>query len=183
MGAAEMKNVGLGFVSIVVLALSACSGKSNTTSSTSTTTTPSVSVAQALQALQANGTLPTLDTTSSLTGTDANSNGVRDDLDTYIAGLSDSATEKKALTQFAQAIQATMTVDTTNASALATASANLNRGVHCIWIVYPAGQPHIKVVLIEELSANTLARFTAYEKYNTARNGAVLPAISGNTCN
>ncbi|MEO6923282.1 MAG: hypothetical protein ABI142_05605 [Bryocella sp.] len=123
-----------------------------------------------------------MDTSNSLTGTDANGNGVRDDLDAYIAGLKDSPVQQKALTQLAQAIQATLSVDLTKSTALAAASLNINRGVTCVWQTYTADQ-HAKVQLVQELSINTLTRLNAYEKYNAARNGAVIPSLSGSTCN
>ena len=137
---------------------------------------------QQLQGLQANGTLPTLDVSSSLTGTDANGNGVRDDIDTYIAALPDTAVQKKALTQMAQALQMMLTVNTTSASALTAASLANNRAVTCVWSVYTSGQ-YNKVFTMQEITMDTMVRLKAYELYNAARNGAVVPSLTGSTCN
>lgn len=164
-----------------LLLLVACSG----TAPTIATPTPPItglSVPDTLRSLQASGALPTLDTSSTIAGPDTNSNGVRDDLDKFIAALPDTAAQQKALTQFAQAIQTMMTVDLTNPSAVSAASLANNRAVGCIWQSYSSGQ-HKKVLLIQEISVNTLTRLQAYEKYNAARNGAVIPSLAGSTCN
>jgi hypothetical protein len=164
---------------VLIAALAGCSGSGSSSSTTSSAQTP----AQTFQALQKSGALPTLDVSSTIAGTDANNNGVRDDLDAYIAALGDSTAGKSALTQLAGAIQGTMTVTTTNATAVTTASNTLNRAVNCVWTVYGKQQAHAKVMLMEELSVNTMPRLTAYEAYNSARNGASITLASGNTCN
>jgi hypothetical protein len=139
--------------------------------------------AQTFQALQESGTLPTLDVTQTVAGTDANNNGVRDDLDKYIAALPDTPAERNALTQTAQAIQSAMLVDPANAAGTASVSAGINRAVTCVWAVYPKGIQGQKVALIQELSVNTLVRLKAYEAYNASRNGTVVTRPTGNTCN
>jgi delta 1-pyrroline-5-carboxylate dehydrogenase len=171
-----------------LLLLTACSGTPPAAPATVTTTPPvttpstGLSVPDTLRSLQASGALPTLDTSTTVAGPDTNSNGVRDDLDKFIAALPDTAAQQKALTQFAQAVQTMMTVDLTSPSAVSAASVANNRAVGCIWQTYPSGQ-HKKVLLVQELSVNTLTRLQAYEKYNAARNGAVIPSLAGSTCN
>ena len=167
--------------------LVACSSSAPTAATTTPTPTPTPtpttqSVPDTLRNLQASGALPTLDLSITVSGPDSNNNGVRDDLDKFIAALPDSATQQKALTQFAQAVQTMMTVDLTNPSAVTAASLANNRAVSCIWQSYPSGQ-HKKVVLMQEISVNTFVRLKAYEKYNAARNGAVIPSLAGSTCN
>ncbi len=178
--AAALKAVGC----LPLLMLTACS-RSATTSTGTTTPTPAPttqSVPDTLRNLQATGALPTLDLSSTVSGPDTNNNGVRDDLDKFIAALPDTATQQKALTQFAQAVQTMMTVDLTSPPAVSAASLANNRAVSCIWQSYSSGQ-HKKVLLIQEISVNTLVRLKAYEKYNAARNGAVIPSLAGSTCN
>ena len=171
---------GRAVVSLSLVLLAGCSGKSTTPVAPIVPAT--TSVPDTLRSLQTSGVLPVLDTTATIVGTDANSNGVRDDLDTFIAAQPDSSVQRKALTQFAQAIQTMMTVDLGNPSAVSAASLANNRAVTCIWQSYTTNQ-HKKVVLMEELSVNTLIRLKAYEKYNAARNGAAIPSLSGPTCN
>ncbi|MEO6802998.1 MAG: hypothetical protein ABI197_07125 [Granulicella sp.] len=168
------------------LLLAGCSGTATPTPPpTVTPTTPpaaTASVPDTLRNLQASGALPTLDTSSTIAGPDTNVNGVRDDLDKFIAALPDTATQQKALIQFAQAVQVMMTVDLTSPSAISAASVANNRAIGCIWQSYSSGQ-HKKVLLVQELSVNTLTRLQAYEKYNAARNGAAIPSLAGSTCN
>jgi hypothetical protein len=142
-------------------------------------TTPSGTI----QSLQASGQLPVLDVTTSLTGTDADGDGVRDDLDKYIAALPDSAVQKKALLQLAAGIQATLSVDATSSTALSAASMALNRGDACVWQMYAGASPTLRVHTLEELTINTQPRLVAYEGYNAARTGATVTAPTGTVCN
>jgi hypothetical protein len=159
-----------------------CSGKPHTNSGDTSTPPPvTISVPQALAALQAQGKLPILDVSSSVAGTDADRNGIRDDIDKFVAGLPDSPAEKKALLQFAGTLQSSMTIDPADNNAVATVLLNSRRAIHCIWSVYPTGQ-HNKVLLIEEISANTLTRLIAYENYNKKISGTVISSVSGSTC-
>jgi hypothetical protein len=167
----------------IVFATTAFSVGCSHTSAPTTAAAAAATPLQTIQALQASGQLPMLDTSTSLTGTDSDQNGVRDDLDTYISGRKDTPVEKKALTQLAAAIQSTLTVDTTNASALAATSLALNRADTCIWQQYKGNNPSLQTHTMEELSINTQVRLVAYEAYNAARNGAAIVSISGNTCN
>jgi hypothetical protein len=164
---------------LLVLLLVGCSGNGAATLAPVTAANASDT---ALKQLQSQGKVPTLDVTTSVTGTDSDGNGVRDDIDKYIAGLSDSAAQKKALTQLAQAVQSTLTVDVTDPNALARISMALNRGDTCVWQQYTAGQT-AKALTIEEVTIDTSARLVAYEKYNAARHGATVAGISGSACN
>ena len=169
----KMMSRWLACLCVIPLAGVGCSGNSNSSQ------TP----AQVLQGLEASGDLPTLDITTSLTGTDADGNGVRDDLDKYVAGLADSSAEKKALIQEAQAIQASLVVDLTQQPQLLVVRTNMARAVNCVWTVYPKGEQHEKVALIQELSINTLTRLKAYEAFNSSQNGITQTLLDGSTCN
>jgi len=163
----------VGFVFLAVLA--GCGGGSSSSGS-------NAPVAQVLKQLQAQGKLPTLDTTDTIAGTDADGNGVRDDVDKFIAGLPDTADQKKALTQLAAAVQATMTVDTTDQSKLSAASMALNRGTACVFQQYSTTAAN-KAYLMEEVTVNTMIRLKAYELYNAARNGSTVALATGAVCN
>ena len=156
-----------------VSVLSACGGSKGSQ--------PSAEL-QALKAMQAAGTLPTLDVGSSVTGTDADGNGVRDDIDKIIAAQTASAAQKSALTQLAQGIQATLTVSVTDPAAVALVADKLNLAVACVWSVNDNAKAPGQVRLLEELTVNTLPRLTAYEQYNYARNGAVIVLPTGVAC-
>jgi hypothetical protein len=174
---------------LALLALAGCTGGSTapasspSNGSTGPTSSTNQSPSNTLRSLVAAGTLPTLDVTTSLGGTDADKNGIRDDLDKYIAALPDDGVQKKALLQLAAAVQTTLSVDPANASQVAAVSSSLNNAVSCTFQQYPGGNTaQNKAFLVEELTMNTLPRITAYEKYNSALNGAIITLPTGTVC-
>ena len=81
-----------------------------------------------LQAKVAGGELPTLDASSSVTGAHVNSDGVRDDIDTLIAAQTDTPAQKAALTQVAQSIQGTLTLNVSDSTAVTAAATGMRNG-------------------------------------------------------
>jgi hypothetical protein len=137
---------------------------------------------QVLQSLQATGVLPTLDTSSSVAGTDANQNGIRDDIDALIAGLPDTPAQQAALSQEARNLQTTLTVDTTNASDLNTLGTAIDRGVACVYLQYPSATAGDRLKWLQMMTANTPARIQAYLAFNQAMNGYVSHAATAGVC-
>jgi hypothetical protein len=135
-----------------------------------------------LQSLQAQGKLPSLDTNSSVSGIDANSNGVRDDLEAIIAAQGDSAAQKASEFQLAKALQVALLVDSANASATALAASGLNLAIACIWSNYSSDLASDKVKRLEQLTVNTMQRLTAYEGFNHAMDGTVMVEPKGVVC-
>jgi hypothetical protein len=144
----------------------------------------SPSVASAIANLENTGQLPSLDRSTSLTGPDSNGNGVRDDIEAYVASLPDSAAQKAALLQTAKALGAALTAggsatDNTTLQGVGTA---IGRAVHCIWTRYDSSVAGDRVTTIRNLVVNTQQRFTAYEQYNTKRSGTESRGPSGDSC-
>jgi hypothetical protein len=131
----------------------------------------------------ASGVLPTLDVTSSITGTDADNNGVRDDIDAIIAKQTDTSVQRAALTQFAQSIQATLTLDVTNQSAVANVATGVRKAVACLFTQYDATTAAARVNWLQEISINTLPRLQAYDQFNIAMNNSVTSLVKGAVCN
>lgn len=158
------------------------SGGSGTGGTGGGSSTPQT-IQSVLQAGMASGALPTLDVTTSVAGTDADGNGVRDDLDKFVAALPDTATQKKALVQLLSAVQLSLTVDATNATAVAGVANKLNNAVSCTFQVYPGGNTaQNRAFLMEELSVNTMPRIQAYQAYNNARNFTTTTLPTGTVC-
>ncbi len=132
-----------------------------------------------LDQAQASGQLPTLDLSTSVAGTDGDANGVRDDLDQVVAALPDSAAQRAALIQLARGLQGALTLDPTDAAAVASAASALNRAVACAWTAYAASAAPAKVALVQELSVNTMPRVAAYDRFNAAMDGTVTPNTTG----
>jgi CheY-like chemotaxis protein len=144
----------------------------------------SPTVEQQLQALEQAGTLPKLDITDSVTGTDGNANGVRDDVDKIIAAQPDTQVQRAALTQLAQSIQASLAGSSSDSAAVAATSSKMNLAVACIFLRYAdATQAAGQVRWLQEISVNTLPRLNAYEAFNHAMSGSVTHSATGAVCN
>lgn len=131
----------------------------------------------------ASGALPTLDVTASVTGTDVDNNGVRDDIDTIIAKQTDTSVQRAALTQFAQSIQATLTLDVTNQSAVAAAATGVRKAIACLFTQYDATTAADRLNWLQEITINTLPRLQAYDRFNIAMNNSVAALETGTVCN
>lgn len=131
-------------------------------------------VKQALEQLERSGELPVLDRTNSLAGTDANSDGVRDDIARHIDSKSDTPAQKKSLKAFSRTLSSAMTVNLSDTNALREVANGLNTTVSCIWKAYPSGSASAQVREIEKLTVNTRARYDAYMAFNAAMDGSVL---------
>jgi hypothetical protein len=170
----------------ILCTITACGGggsaASGTTGGSGTGTGTGETALQTLDRMQAQGLLPTLDVSTTISGTDADGNGVRDDIDRFIAAQSDTPTKKAALAQLAKSLQTTLTVDPSDRVALTSASSSVTRSVACIWSAYGRTQASAKVTTLEELTANTQQRFAAYDAYNAALNGTATTLPKGVVC-
>jgi translation initiation factor IF-1 len=115
--------------------------------------------------------LPALDRSADINGPDANNNGVRDDIEVWIASLSITETQKKAAMQSIRALQRTLVVDSTDRLALQSSSDQLAASAVCRGDVF-APNFHDGSSLkskIEAITANTHERARRYVDYNKAR--------------
>ncbi|MEJ0034961.1 MAG: hypothetical protein WDO68_02550 [Gammaproteobacteria bacterium] len=144
---------------------------------------PAPTTLSQLQADVASGVLPTLDLTASVTGTDTNGNGIRDDIEALIAKQSDLPLQRAALTQVAHSIQATLSLDPGNAGASATAAADMRKAIACLFVQYDASVASGRFHWIQEVSINTLTRLQAYDRFNISMNNSATPMATGAVCN
>jgi hypothetical protein len=125
--------------------------------------------------LEASGKLPVLDRSDSIAGTDANANGVRDDIERYIEKKPDTQPQKNSLKALSRALTKSMTIDTKDKNALRDVTNSINISTGCIWKTYGTGAVASPLGdEIEKLTVNTRRRYDAYMKYNSAMNGAVI---------
>jgi len=161
------------FALLSVIVLTGCDG------------TPSTGASD-LAALDRNGSLPIINRDNTVTGTDVNANGVRDEIDAYIALLSDSIPQKAALTQASSALTNAMLVDVTDENALNAAMNIITNSVTCVDSRYNTATNIMigkhKGDLIRELTINTKTRFSAYERFNAAMNGHTFSLPEGDGC-
>ncbi len=161
--------------------LSACGGGG---SSAVQTGTRSTSFPQALAAAEASGHLPAQDRDDTIAGTDADGNGIRDDIDRYINTLPDSEREKNALRQKAAALQATLVEDISNAVIRARVSREIMKSTDCITTVYNGSdrKGYKRGSELQKLTVNTPQRLRAYARFNQAMSGSVTKMPEGNNC-
>ncbi len=131
-------------------------------------------IRQALETLEISGALPVLDRDASVSGIDANADGVRDDIAQYIDSKPDSRVQKISLKSFSRSLTRAMTVDTNDQNALRTVANSMNAAVSCIWKAYPSSTASSMVREIEKLTVNTRGRYDAYMQFNSAMDGSVL---------
>ena len=168
-------------------AVSGCDDKNGQVISPQPTPTPTgsssvTSIGQAITASIADGSLPTLDVSTSVAGPDANSNGIRDDIDRYINALGDSDVEKAALRQQAAALQSSLVMTATDADTVAGQAQKMTAAVQCIYSRYPEATASAKVSDLEKYTVNTKERFLAYGRYNSAVSGNVTLSVEGTGC-
>ena len=124
-----------------------------------------------------------LDRSNSIAGPDVNGNGVRDDIDAYIASQGYPAPQLKAVQQHAKALADILLVDTSNQDALRASDLGLRRSVHCLYLRFPdPSQAYTNGKNISKITVNTKARVAVYAKYQVAMNGKVLAYVQGDTC-
>jgi hypothetical protein len=165
----------------LVTLLSACGGGSSTVSPSTMVMVPTTT-AEAIKAADQSGALPALNRDATVVGIDADGNGVRDDIDTYIAALPDSAIQKLALSQMSAAIGKAITTDTTNQSAMLAASKQIAAAAACLYARYDTTTAGKKSADMEKLTINTKTRFQAYDKFNAALSGTTFVLPQGNGC-
>jgi hypothetical protein len=137
-----------------------------------------------IAALEKSGALPALDRSTDVKGPDANNNGVRDDIEAWIAALPITDIQKKAAMQKARGIQMKMTAATGDRVALQQAAEYSSIATACIADSFmPTFQNGYDLSLkIEALTANTKERALRYAQYNAARSGSVTSQPEGYAC-
>lgn len=143
---------------------------------------------QALARLETTGIIPVLDRTTSLGGPDANGNGIRDDIDLYIAKLNLTLPLRQAAEQLAKGYQAAVTLNSADPAVTGPVDTQIRDAVSCAWHRFPkVSAPgtvtaHQIVANLEKLTANTEARTLSYLKYNGSLNGTVTSLPQGDGC-
>ncbi len=144
-----------------------------------------LNAAEQIAKLENSGAIPKLDRSDSLTGTDSDNNGVRDDIDTYISSNYSIPNQKTAVLQTAKALQKTLMVDTNNIESVKEVNRQVSRGIDCIFTVFnnnSTKSPTQAVQELESITANTKQRLLTYLKYNKALDGTSSALTEGDSC-
>jgi hypothetical protein len=168
------------FLWAVVGQLPGCGGGS----SAPVATKPSASLAEQIQALEASGQLPQLDRSKDMRGPDTDNNGIRDDIDAWIAAQAISDVQKKAAQQAARVRQAELLADLSNKAELDRLGDASMASVKCLRLSFMPDyqQGYDLSAQIEAITANTKARAKQYLAYNRAVSGSAGRSPEGNTC-
>jgi hypothetical protein len=188
-----------------VAALVACGGgksspptagatPANTAQPLTTPTIPAApSMKEQLAELERTGVLPQLDRSTDIAWPDADRNGIRDDIDAYIAALPVTEPVKKAAQQRARVQQKSLLIDLQDRSALmALADASMASTV-CMGDVSEVGATEQErsragrdgaaiTFKIEAITANTPERAERYLAYMRALHGTTTTLHRENAC-
>jgi hypothetical protein len=135
--------------------------------------------------LEQQGVLPALDRGTDIRGPDSNNDGVRDDIDAYIAALSITDTQRKAAMQRARNQQAKLLVDPTDRQAVISLSKQSIAATKCMADVFEGALADGSDELafkIEAITANTPERAKRHINYMAALSGTSVSYPSGDTC-
>jgi len=146
-----------------------------------------------LEALEQQGVLPALDRSTDIAGPDTNGNGIRDDIDAYIAALPVSDVVKKAARQRARVQQRIATLDLHDRAALMALADASMAATACMSesaeMGLPleqqsqAGKDGFSITLkLQAITANTPDRAERYLAYMGALHGTTTTYPTGKVC-
>ena len=146
-----------------------------------------------LAALEKAGELPTLDRSTDIAGPDTDRNGIRDDIDAYIAALPVNDGIKKAAKQRARVQQRIGSIDLNDRAALTALTDASMAATACMSQTAEAGLPmdqknkasndgYAITLKIQAITANTPERADRYMAYMRGRNGTTTTYPEGKVC-
>jgi hypothetical protein len=174
--------------------LAACGGGKSSPSSAGQPVQPvERGMKEQLEALEKAGELPALDRSTDIAGPDIDRNGIRDDIDAYIAALPVSDAVKKAARQVARVQQKSLLIDLKDRISLLALSDASMASTACMSETVEAGLPleqHYEVrrdgyaiaLKIEAITANTPERAERYLAYMGALHGTTTTYPTGKVC-
>lgn len=145
---------------------------------------PAPTLAEQIKTLEDTGAYPKLDRSTDIKGPDTNNNGVRDDIDTWIAAQPITDVQKRAATQKAVVLQKKLLVDLNDKAALQAVGDESMLSTACLGDAYnPNRDESYKISSkIEAMTANTKERAMRYIQYNKARSGSSTKYPKNYTC-
>ena len=125
-----------------------------------------------------------LDRTDTIAGVDANHDGVRDDIEAWIARLPDNEEQKYWLGRVHTAVTNSMLVDVKDEYALREVANDITLTTDCQMDAYPPDTSlgYHRGADIEKLTVNTRARQKAYRRFNASQNGTVSYSYPHEAC-
>ena len=145
---------------------------------------PTQSISQQIKALEVSGKLPKIDVSKDIKGSDQNQNGVRDDIEAWIAAQPMTEKQKSAAMLKAEGFQKTLLVDLTDKAALKKLEDELMIATKCLGDAYnPNRDESYKISKqMQALNTSTKERLIRYMKYNAALSGMSFRSPTNYTC-
>lgn len=143
---------------------------------------PIKNISEAIKRLEDLGEIPKLNKDKDIAGPDENGNGVRDDLDAYVASLPDKEEQKKAAIQYLAAYQYAITIDFENSQEVDDAITKTMDATSCIFERYGADEAMKITKNLETYLFNTRARFEAEQMFDIAQQGKVIESKDKGYC-
>ena len=167
---------------ILLTAIFAGCSNSGTENIPNTPSTPKDQIAS----LTSSGVIPDLERGTDIAGTDTNSNGIRDDIESYINDNYSVPHQHAAAIQSATALQEALLLDTTNTITVKEVNRKIARADHCIYKQFDgennSKQPAQVSQEIESITTNTKERLLAYLAFSKALDGTSWAIPEGDTC-
>lgn len=172
------------FTVVVAALLSACGGGAASNESGTSASSPTVALAEQIKSLEASGQLPKLDRSADIRGPDNDNNGIRDDIDAWIAAQPITDEQKRAARQSARVTQKQLLANLLNPTSLQSLAEESAASVVCLSNVFePDYQKGLDLsAQIEAVTANTKHRAKQYLAYNRARSGSSGRLPEENAC-
>lgn len=125
-----------------------------------------------------------LDRSSSLSGPDANHDGIRDDINRWIDTQPYSQPEKNAVSQLALTVQRTLLVDIKDKRAARRVAEAVYAAIGCVRLTFEPKSPKPSQITshLEAITANTKDRAMQYIRFNSALDGMVFELPETPTC-
>ncbi len=162
---------------VLALVLTGCGG-GGAAGDAGSSRTPQEEIAR----LEASGELPVLEREPTLGGIDANTNGVRDDIERYIEKKYTEPAQRQAAMQTARAYQQMLLLDKRDPVAVTEAVVASTRAVDCVFDTFPGADGSQLSRELEAMSTNTKDRLKAYLDFNKAASGSVSGSFKGHGC-
>jgi len=169
-------------VLLLAAMLVGCSDSHHQEADDGTTPPPQGETHAAIAALEESGAIPRLERSNSLAGTDADGNGIRDDVDAYIVQNYSGEEQLAAVNQYARTMQASLLLPENDREAARVVALRSARAIYCIHSKFGNGKGYRVTSEIRGVTTNTKPRLLAYLSYNRSLNGMVFSNPQGEVC-